>query len=435
MDVNRNPRLDTPRVTSIVPISDFKEACELDANIGKGKANIAKINEILEKVEQMDIGSTVGKTPFEVLVAKLEANQNINMTRQDQAQPIDILGHKGFNNTRFADAVIMKVVSVKEKKDLNFLQAFLTLRSSKFRTIPYNDSIVYKGRTENTREVYAKVFMEELEKTSYFEARRDTEIASFPSDEDWGRLAGAYNLNIILFKEPPTSRGNGIADITYTNRAGAPTYYIFKAANGRYFPVRFQAVAAAVIPPVPGRNRRDVAAVLPPILGGSLDGPYIPVVGEDPPSVVQAKAAAKAKTQYEARAKEAATSAEKARRYAAYVAKPKVASSAATLPEEEKPLKFTNPVRPRYNIEERHKASRARSLERRKAPVPEPVLEPVDVKPAGPETVAVKERGTEAEYEAAATREENVFGDSGNVGLGGRKWKRSKPSRYTRRKI
>ena len=424
VDAAGQPLLNRARVKTVEPIANFKEACEIDANVGHGKANIDNITGILEQVEQMEIDFKLEKSPFEELIVKLEKERRIDMTREDQAQPVDILSNKGFVN-QVGNGVIMKVVSTKEKKDLNFLQTFLTFRSSKFRTIPYTDTIVYKGRTENTREVYAKLFMAELEKTSYFEERTKEQKDAFPSDEDWQRISGAYNVNFILFKEPTSNSGRGTADLTAAQRQNAPVYSVFKTVNGRYFPIRIQQPLVGVPGAPPGIARGPVANVLPPLLGGALDGPYFAVEGEENPIVVEGRT--KAKKEADAKAK-----AEAADKIAKEKAQEERVINARRLAVAKRDADFnTNYPAPKALAKPRFVSTPLPA-----GPAPDlkaQALNRLESIKLSPQTVA--EQGTQLEQETASSAytqaQASPFAEQGTAGLGGRR----KPSRYTRRKI
>jgi hypothetical protein len=262
---------DGSRRLTIEPLSNFRDACETDGNVGQGSEQTDRILDILDELAKIEISPKQDVNPLLKFIKKLEDMKKIDITRRDQAEPQSSLKRHGFNNG-IGDWAIMNVID--DKKDLNFVQTFLTFRSSKFRSIPYNDTTIYRGKTVNTREVYAILALEEIEKMPSFQDRTADEKKDFPSDSDWQKLSDDFHLNFLIYRD---NRGNGIVDRSMATRPNAPVYNVFKAKNGRYYPIRMN--AGRVFAPInPGgiagptfiRANRG-------ILGGAIDGVEFPV--------------------------------------------------------------------------------------------------------------------------------------------------------------
>jgi hypothetical protein len=262
------------RMTTVEPLSNFRDACETDGNVGQGSEQTNRILDILDELAKIEISPKQDVNPLLKFIKKLEDMKKIDITRPDQAEPQSSLKRHGFNDG-IGNWAIMNVID--NKKDLNFIQTFLTFRSSKFRSIPYNDTTVYRGKTVNTREVYANLALEEIEKMPSFQDRDTDEKKNFPSDSDWQKLSDDFHLNFVIYSD---NRGVGVADRSMATRPNAPVYNVFKAKNGRYYPIRMN--AGSVIAPYnpPGaagptfvRANRDI----PSFLGGAIDGVEFPV--------------------------------------------------------------------------------------------------------------------------------------------------------------
>jgi hypothetical protein len=266
----------------ILPISDFKAACELDGNVGHGQAESDRILAILTQLETIEPVSAAPTDPLLKAIEKMEKKKSIDIRRPDQAQGISTLGIRGFPNG-VGNWTIMKVVDTKGKEDLNFIQTFLTFRSSKFRSIQYGDTTEYNGKTWNSRELYAKLFIDHLMQMPSFESR---DRKSFPTDNDWLKLSTDYHVNFILFKEGET---RGTVDISAASRVGAPVYNVFKSINGRYYPILMQAAAPAIPAAPRGANPAEVGMINRGIFGGAVDGILFPV--PDEPAPVESTAA------------------------------------------------------------------------------------------------------------------------------------------------
>uniref|UniRef100_A0A6C0F717 Protein kinase domain-containing protein n=1 Tax=viral metagenome TaxID=1070528 RepID=A0A6C0F717_9ZZZZ len=269
-------------VKRILPISDFKDACELDGNVGHGQAESDRILAILTQLETIEPVSAAPTDPLLKAIEKMEKKKSIDLSRRDQAQGISTLGIRGFPNG-VGNWTIMKVVDTKGKEDLNFIQTFLTFRSSKFRSIQYGDTTEYNGKTWNSRELYAKLFIDHLMQMPSFESR---DRKSFPTDSDWLKLSTDYHVNFILFKEGET---RGTVDISAASRVGAPVYNVFKSINGRYYPILMQADAPAIPAAPRGANPALVGMINRGIFGGAVDGIVFPV--PDEPAPVESTAA------------------------------------------------------------------------------------------------------------------------------------------------
>lgn len=260
----------------VLPIDSFKDACEIDGNVGHGQAESDRILAILTQLETIEPVSAAPTDPLLKAIEKMEKKKSIDLRRPDQAQGISTLGIRGFPNGVNA-WTIMKVVETKGKEDLNFIQTFLTFRSSKFRSIQYGDTTEYNGKTWNSRELYAKLFIDHLMQMPSFESR---DRKSFPTDSDWLKLSTDYHVNFILFKEGET---RGTVDVSAATRVGAPVYNVFKSINGRYYPILMQADAPAIPAAPRGANPAAVEMVNRGIFGGAVDGIVFPVPDEPAP--------------------------------------------------------------------------------------------------------------------------------------------------------
>ena len=248
----------------LMPISAFKTACQVDTNVGYGSVNLSRVISLLDKISEMDSQEPAEENEFERLIARLEKDQRISATRPDQAQILDILGRKGFHYG-ISNWSIVKVEASKSKKALNFVQTFLTLKSKKFRSIRYEDSIVYKGKTVNTREVYATLFLDELKKMPQFEDR--VSKPDFPTEDDWRALSETYFVNFLIYTEA-TKRPIGTIGYAAAQRPGAMTFNVFKAVNGMYFPIRRQQDPVEARPEQPDVRRDNFGYTPPVVLGG-----------------------------------------------------------------------------------------------------------------------------------------------------------------------
>lgn len=260
----------------VLPIDSFKDACELDGNVGHGQAESDRILAILAQLETIEPVSAAPTDPLLKAIEKMEKKKSIDLTRADQAQGISMLGIRGFPDG-VSNWTIMKVVDTKGKEDLNFIQTFLTFRSSKFRSIQYGDTTEYNGKTWNSRELYAKLFVDHLMQMPSFESR---DKKSFPDDADWLKLSTDYHINFVVYKEGAT---RGTVDISAAVRIGAPVYHVFKSINNRYYPIQIQAAAPAIPGAPRGANPAAVGMINRGIFGGAIEGIVFPVPDEPAP--------------------------------------------------------------------------------------------------------------------------------------------------------
>jgi hypothetical protein len=266
---------DGSRRSTIEPLINFRNACETDGNVGQGSQQTSRILDILDKLASMEITIKEEANPLLTMISKLEEKGKIDITRRDQSEPQSSLAQHGFT-AGIGNWAVMKVA---DDPKLNFVQTFLTFRSSKFRSIPYNDTTVYGGKTVNTREVYAKLALAEIEKMPSFESRTKDDKESFPYDADWQRLSDDFHLNFVIYRD---NRGTGIVDRSAAGRPNAPVYNVFKAKNGRYYPIRMNAgrLAAPGLPAGVGGPR--FAQFNRGIMGGAIDGLEFPVAIFEP---------------------------------------------------------------------------------------------------------------------------------------------------------
>jgi hypothetical protein len=229
-------------------------ACSVEKNLTK-RAEVTNIRKILEMISNIPI-SNKPENPLDALIIRLEAERKI-LTRADQGVLIARANTVGF--PRFNPSP--SIVEVNDKNaELNAMETFLTFRSSKFISISPDDTTLYGGKTENTRDLYARLAFDVLK--------------GLPAFRDWNnvvddaffqtRLARQFNLNFVILDEVS---GNIIP--MASQRPDTNSYFIFKRNDGKFFPVRFGDPADSVVRPAP--------------FGGALDGGlrYIPqqVVG------------------------------------------------------------------------------------------------------------------------------------------------------------
>jgi hypothetical protein len=268
-------------------LEQVRNSCEIDGNVGSGKDIYDRMIKILDEIGKMDKEETVLDNPLLKLIDRLEQDGKIDLSRPDQAKAIDFLGNKGFTqlNSQWS------IISVEQKdKALNFVQTFLTLRNARFRSIPYEDTISYDGKRQNTRKVFAKLALDEMFKGASFESRSAEEKRSFPSDEDWGRISVDFNNNFIIYNEQGRTTRPTVDSTVAGRRVGAVGYNVFRDVNGLYFPIRKQ-TSGIENPAVPSglsaqdfdfRNRR-------PLEGGAIQGVVMDLPPNQPPPISYAK--------------------------------------------------------------------------------------------------------------------------------------------------
>ena len=262
---------ETGRDGPIVSIKEFKNACELDGNVGHGQAESDRILEILTQLENIEPVPKATADPLLKLIENMEKRRTILLDRGDQSRAISTLKIRGF--PEFDGFVIKKV---EDKKDINFVQTFLTFRSSKFRSIQYNDATEYNGKTWNSRELYASLFIDHLFKMPSFETRKRE---TFPEDSDWLRVSTDFNLNFIIFKEGAV---RGEFDYSAAHRTDALVFHVFKSISGRYYPILIQEHEPAIPGILDGRSAADTD-IDRGIFGGAIDGVEFPVTPEPAP--------------------------------------------------------------------------------------------------------------------------------------------------------
>jgi hypothetical protein len=223
------------------PIQAFIDACELDGNVGYGEESAQNVIKILQVVEGLKLDKPAATSPLLDFIAKLKERGIANLGNPDQGVAIGTLASKQFR-LPIGNWTIMKVND--DNKKINFLETFLTLRNSLFRSISYSQKFVYKGESRPVREIYAELAYEEIKKEPAFRAERQKD-SNFPDDSDWVRISQAYDINIIIYHE--VKNGAPWADrTTATGRYGSSVYHVFKAVDGMYYPVRMQAIAGVV---------------------------------------------------------------------------------------------------------------------------------------------------------------------------------------------
>ena len=252
-------------------IQVFKDACEIDGNVGHGKVYFTRIGDILNKIETLEKTQNEPENELDKLIVKLTEEKRISRGRPDQAQAVGKLGEHGFYNG-LENWAIVRV----EKQDrlLNFMEAFLTLRSPLFRSITYDDSIVFKGKSQNTRNVYARLAFDELMKRASFDGKK---IDSKPEIADWERIGLEFNMNFVIFKQEKVPS----ADISISAiRTQGRQYYIFQDSSGKFYPVRRQAtvINAPSLPTM--RERGNIGTYNRSTIGfgGAIDTPEFEVI-------------------------------------------------------------------------------------------------------------------------------------------------------------
>lgn len=258
------------------PIQTFINACELDGNVGYGEESAQNVIKILQVVEGLKIDKPVATSPLLELIAKLKERGIANLDKPDQGVAIGTLASKQFRMV-IGNWTIMKVND--DNKKINFLETFLTLRNSLFRSIPYSQNFVYKGESRPVREIYAELAYDEIKKEPAFRADRPKD-SNFPDDSDWNRISQAYDINIVIYHE--VKNGAPWADIrSATGRHASTVYHVFKAVDGMYYPVRMQELAGVVntAPLNLGRNAPAIRTINRRALevsGGAITGPEFP---------------------------------------------------------------------------------------------------------------------------------------------------------------
>jgi hypothetical protein len=128
------------------------------------------------------------------------------------------------------------------------METFLTFRSTKFTSISPEDTTLYGGKSENTRDLYARLAFDVLK--------------GLPAFRDWNsvvddaffqiRLARQFNLNFVILDET-----SGTIKEMETQRPDVDFYFIFKRNDGKFFPVRFGDPADSVVRASPLRKALD----------------------------------------------------------------------------------------------------------------------------------------------------------------------------------
>jgi hypothetical protein len=239
---------------SIDKIETLLDACTVEKNPTKA-GEVKNIRKILEMISNIPISNTP-ENPLNALIIRLEAERKILVPR-DLGVMIAKANTVGFPRFNPSPGII----EVNDKSpELNAMETFLTFRSSKFISVSPDDTTLYGGKSENTRDLYARLAFDVLK--------------GLPAFRDWNnvvddaffqtRLARQFNLNFVILDEVS---GNIIP--MASQRPDTNSYFIFKRNDGKFFPVKFGVDLTA--------RPRDAP------FGGALDGGlrYIPqqVVG------------------------------------------------------------------------------------------------------------------------------------------------------------
>ena len=221
--------------------------CDILLNIGKGPEEHSKIKLILEKLR--DFGKVIVTSDLDTFIKAEELSGRINIDRGlimkgRNANPaliktaIGTLHQKGFRKP-FDYFSILKITI--ERGDKNIIDAFLTLRSSKFRSIPYKSQTIYNGKRRLTREVFIELFEKELEKQTPFRKVPKFMKATTQDEKFIESLCILFDLDIFVFNDLPSDKR-----ITSEFNSGNPqnpqreVLYMFKDRDGIYYPVIIQ---------------------------------------------------------------------------------------------------------------------------------------------------------------------------------------------------
>jgi hypothetical protein len=282
--VTGNPMLEADNTTPQLvpkPISVFKDACEIDGNVGRGPEESTQILRLLDMISNIDIESETPKSELLTLVEKLEKDGKVNIRRPDQSRVDNTLATKGFID--LPNWTIMKVSD--DPGDNDFVMTFLMLRSGKFKSIPYDERTTYNGKTSNARKVYARLAKAEILKLPEFKGHS----GDF-KEEDWGKISDAFNIGIVIFKK---IERRAVAVIKYDDKVGVPTFYVYMDADNNFSPVRLQPFGGprvgvpAMEPGAAGPAVRTAERNIYSAFGGNIQGPELGSVESPEPSVLQ----------------------------------------------------------------------------------------------------------------------------------------------------
>jgi hypothetical protein len=224
---------------NLQPIQNFKNACELDGNVGVG-LDTETIKKILEKMEKLERTDETKQTELKEYIAKLKKAGVLVDTREPQyKEPIGLVSEK----TNKADLLSNKMAILDVSYEKGLIETFLTFRSDTYNKIPPTTKLRYKGKIQNARDVYAELAFSELKTYEDFNDIKE-------DDELIGKLSEYYRMNFYLIKK------DAVND-TYSNRfSGQPVHYIFYDGK-KYHPIRFM-------------DRVELKK--PTALGGAIDG-------------------------------------------------------------------------------------------------------------------------------------------------------------------
>jgi hypothetical protein len=227
---------------SIDNIKFVLTTCTIEKNPTKA-GEVKNIRKILEMISSISI-SNKPENPLDELIIRLEAESKI-VGRGDQGRIIARANTVGF--PRFNPSP--SIVEVNDKSpELNAMETFLTFRSTKFQSISPDDTTLYGGKTENTRDLYARLAFDVLKGLPAFSDWNNVVDDSFFQT----RLARQFNLNFVILDEV-----SGNVTPMAAQRPDVNFYFVFKRNDGKFFPVRFGDSDDAISRPSPLRQALD----------------------------------------------------------------------------------------------------------------------------------------------------------------------------------
>ena len=251
-----------PLVETLIPIGDVKKACELDGNVGQGTEQTGRILSIVAALKGLTEPTKEERNPLTDFVEFLKTKRIVDDRGgqlQDKTRPFTTLATRGFSSQDIGRWRLMEV-SKKDKKT-NAVQTFLTLHSGYFRSIGYDESVIYKGKREaDVRKKYTEFATDLLKKEYGIEA----------DDRDfWKKIADEFDMNFTIYKMVD---GRGVTDQTLDTRPGVAMYNIYETSDGFYYPIAMTNAEFDRAQPVATRNPALGLRVRQAPFGGAIEG-------------------------------------------------------------------------------------------------------------------------------------------------------------------
>ena len=251
-----------PLVETLIPIGDVKKACELDGNVGQGPEQTGRILSIVAALKGITEPTKEERNPLTDFVEFLKTKRIVDDRGgqlQDKTRPFTTLATRGFSSQDIGRWRLMEV-SKKDKKT-NAVQTFLTLHSGYFRSIGYDESVIYKGKREaDVRKKYTEFATDLLKKEYGIEA----------DDRDfWKKIADEFDMNFTIYKMVD---GRGVTDQTLDTRPGVAMYNIYETSDGFYYPIAMTNAEFDRAQPVATRNPALGLRVRQAPFGGAIEG-------------------------------------------------------------------------------------------------------------------------------------------------------------------